>query len=72
MDGDEIKKQLDNAKLSPKRKEEILALIDQAKTVKELDALRGDVVSILDPETLRAWQAKNQTLKTCPACGRRR
>ena len=47
--------------------------IASAKTLKEVNELRGEVVDAMKtPGILKQWQDKYWGLKTCPTCGRER
>lgn len=46
--------------------------IDAAKSVKDMDNLRDDVVATMrtNPSLLKKWQDKYWSLKRCPTCGK--
>ena len=44
--------------------------IGRANSVKEMNALRDEVVKVMTPSILKQWQDKYWALKQCPTCGK--
>ena len=52
------------------RKEAIISDIENATSLKELNAMRIDIVQAKDKDILKVWQNKFWSYKKCPECGK--